>query len=504
MLYLYHSRIFAAVLPGVTDASKVEGIVVPADENTGIACDIKGFAKDGRYIIFLPVRADISSLVLYPTDSEGHRLERIVHDFSKEELIIAAALPVSVMKSDLPCVEVEFVKNGGSLEEVEDSKDHSVYAFGNLTVTCSDETADSLGCDPVVKSRDRNMGQRGSVALRGHGNASWLLDKKSYNLELEAGSDLLSMGSAEKWILLANSVDKTLIRNRVFYRLAEDCGLKYTPEVRQTDLFIDGEYRGCYSLAEAVEAAPGRIDIAPGRDFLYRWGLPGPEAHQLPFMMFRDELTNVVELKSLKDVSSQRKGLDIAFEMMNAIRRTDDESYLDLIDLESWARYYWVQEFSKNTDATSRSVYTIWREDTGRMEMSPVWDMDQTAGVVEPFERPADYLYPTEWAVRHEEWYVPLFEHPSFENEVKRIYSEGGIDLAFDRCAGYVSEAAAEVKNGAVMNFTRWDVMGEPENNQIVRWMGESTLDTQTQWLEIWVAQRRDWIKEEMANETLE
>ncbi len=484
-------------LPGVTDASQVADIIIPADENPGLGFDVKGFMKDGQYILFLPVRADKSSLALYLLDAQGAPLELVTHDFeAQEELLIAGSLTVRVMQSDLPSLEINL--SGDDLCEVEASKDQTYVAGGDMVLSCSDDYADEHGCETVFKTRDSNWDINGSLTLWGHGNASWLLDKKSYDLKLESLPAILDMGESDRWVLLANAIDYTLLRNQVFYELAGDCGLAFTPLLRHVDLFIDGEYRGCYTMCQKVKAGSDMIDMNPGRDFLYKWGLPGENAHQLPRMIFRDKLTNVVELKETGDPSKAEEALDIAFRLVDAIADTSSDGYLEMVDLPGWARYYWIQEFAKNTDATSRSLYTVWLGDERKMIMSPIWDMDQTAGVQEPFDRPADYIYPTEWAVRCEEWYVPLFEHKSFSDEVERIYRDEDLGEKFVKCAAEIPEKARAIRKSAEMNFTRWDVLEEPQNNQIVRYMGESTIDTQVEWLSEWCRQRAEWIAQEM------
>ena len=506
-VYSVYSRRDISRLPGVTDPMQVADIEAYPEDNPGLGFDIRAFKKDGVFILFLPVRVDESSLVFYILDSEGNALDRVAHDFSSEgEYLICGALPVKVMRSDLPSLEISLVK--GTLDEVEESKDQLFRAGGDMVLSCSDEMAGRLGCETVVKSRDREYSLPGSLELWGHGNASWLLDKKSYDIKLETWPEILDMGSGDRWVLLANAIDLTLLRNEVFLDMADKCSLPYTPKLRHVDLFVDGEYRGCYSLAQKVETGEERVAIIPGRDYFYRWGLPGRESdkvpadpgdtrvvYQLPRLIFRDKLTNVVELKDVGDVFSSREALDIAFDTMDAVADTDSDRYLDRIDVKNWARYYWVQEFSKNTDATSRSLYTFWEGDEKRMVMGPVWDMDQTAGVEEPFDRPADYIYPTEWAVRCEEWYVPLFEHKSFSEVVNEVYRDEDLAAVFAHCIEEIPERAAAVRRSAEMNFIRWDCLDEPQNNQIVRYMGQSTIDTQVEWLYQWCLQRLEWIE---------
>jgi len=500
ILYIVCQRGSGNSLPGVSSDSQVAGIVVPADENEGISYDVSGFLKDGGYILFLPTRASLSSVVFYAVDSEGRYLERYEHDFSQEGVLIGESIPVASMKSPLPTLEISFGNGKGDLEDIESSKDHSVWSYGDMVLSCGDEMADENGWEAEVMSRDGSWRTPASLGMRGHGNITWELDKKAYNIKLENAMDLLGMGKACDWILLANSDDYSLIRNEVFLNLAKEMGISYQSELQQIDLFIDGDYRGTYSLATRVQIDSARVGIARDHDYLFKWGLQDENSHPVVSETFRDEYTSVVEVMDNLDDGKTDEALAIAQHFITEIETASEDDPLSDIDLTSFARYYWVQEFAKNTDATSRSFYTIWHADEGVMEVGPVWDMDRTAGVVEPFERGPDYLYPTNWAVREEEWFVPLFKNKAFVAEVRRVYEEEDLKDIFSECVYEIPERIENIRQSANMNFIRWDVLGVEQNNHILKWMGESTFDTQTEWVMAWLSQRCDFIEEAMSS----
>jgi len=498
IFFLYKTKAFSKVsLPGVSDASQVTGILLPADENEGVSFDLKAYEKDGEYLLFLPARADISDLTIYMLGEGDEPLERARLDLSGGVCLLHEAIVLRAYQSLLPSVEISFSGTGSSLEEVEDDKDHEFRAFGDMVVSCTDEAALQNGWETVVSSRNLDYGLKGSMSLRGHGNASWLLDKKSYNVYWENLADVLSMGMDDEWVLLADGIDRTLLRNQVFYDMAEKCGIRYSPKLRKVELFIDGDYRGVYSLTTKVRINENSVDIRQGHDFLYRWGMPGDEARPLSSFVFRDEPTNVVEVRDLKDESVREKAFKIADDLMLKIEDTSSDECLSMIDMESWAKYYWIQELGKNTDATSRSLYTVWMADEGRMYMNPVWDMDQTAGVVEPYMREVDYLYPQEWAVRYEEWYKPLFEHGEFAQKVDEVYRRSDMADVMDECIKAIPQKAEDIRTAAMMNFLRWDILDEPQNNRIYFYMEDTSWDAQVEWLHIWLKYRKEWIDEE-------
>ena len=60
------------------------------------------------------------------------------------------------------------------------------------------------------------------ASIQGRGNSNWTaLGKKPYSVKLTEEADLLSLGCAKKWILLANAFDASHIRNKVIYDFAD-------------------------------------------------------------------------------------------------------------------------------------------------------------------------------------------------------------------------------------------------------------------------------------------
>ena len=72
--------------------------------------------------------------------------------------------------------------------------------------------------------------------MNGRGNATWeKSEKKPYSIKLQGEADLLEMGSAEKWILLANAQDPSHIRNKLADDLARALGFPYTAQAEWVD-----------------------------------------------------------------------------------------------------------------------------------------------------------------------------------------------------------------------------------------------------------------------------
>ena len=480
----YYSRPLKT--PDNTAAVSPSGILVPQNENPGLFFDVKGFSNSGGFYIFLPCGADTGHLTFYSTDESGLPLQRFTHDFSDGSFDMNGT-EVFALKSSLPSVNISIAPSQPSLDEIEGSEDHSKSTRGSFE----------------LYEPDGNV-TREAVTLRGRGNTSWTEDKKSYQAELEKPKDLVSMGRAEKWVLLANASDHSLLRNEVFLSLAREMGLKYTPELRQTDLFINGEYRGCYSLCTRVEKGRGRVDI-DNNDYLYRIGM---DKDSYSFFLYDDESKKGTEEYSkiygeVRDCRDRAVIDRAAPYLQTAVNELyDPGSDLSGIDLDSLCRYYWLQEFSKTTDPTLRSVYLYRKSDEDLMYFGPAWDYDRTAGIIEMPFREEDYLWPNGWTAREQDYYKSLFKNPVFTDMVYITYEKYDLGSIFLKASEELPERIENIRQSAEMNFIRWDVLNREENNKIAEVYGDTSYVSHLKWLSEWLKMRAEWIEEELEKET--
>ena len=126
------------------------------------------------------------------------------------------------------------------------SKDYYIYA----TLIYVDE-------DDVVTQYD-------SVSIRGRGNSTWSVSKKPYRIKFKSKEKFLGKGhaKAKSWTLIANALDKTLIRNAVTFAMGDFLGLKFNPSRKYIDLTLNGTFMGNYMISDHVEVRSKRVDIA--------------------------------------------------------------------------------------------------------------------------------------------------------------------------------------------------------------------------------------------------
>lgn len=89
--------------------------------------------------------------------------------------------------------------------------------------------------------------------------------KYSYKIKLDTKADLFGMGESKHWALISNYFDVTNMRNKLTYDLSGMMGMPYC-ESRWVVVYLNGEYKGLYSLVESIRIDEGRVDITDWED----------------------------------------------------------------------------------------------------------------------------------------------------------------------------------------------------------------------------------------------
>lgn len=101
-----------------------------------------------------------------------------------------------------------------------------------------------------------------TATIKGRGNTTWGWDKKPYKLKLDTKESLLGMNSNKHWVLLANCMDRTMMRNLVAMKISSMAtNLEWTPSCVPVELYIGGVHQGTYLLIEQVRVGSNRVNI---------------------------------------------------------------------------------------------------------------------------------------------------------------------------------------------------------------------------------------------------
>lgn len=299
--------------------------------------------------------------------------------------------------------------------------------------------------------------------MRARGNVTFFEDKKPYQINLAEMKDLTGSGPQDKYVLLANRQDQSLIRNSLVFKLAKDVGLINTPESIFLDLYINSDYRGSYQLCDKIDTGENSVEIDTETNRVqtdYLLSLEYNAQDRLedePYAIQTDFGQNAVIKRPKMPTEAQ---IDFIKNDFNSLQREIKNGNLERIDLNSFSSKYLVEEFSKNLDAmhTSQNFY----RDRDTIFAGPVWDYDKTLGnpLIE-HNRPVDFQEPrgiyAATVQNGASWWYDLYNLEVFRRSSVKIYEErllpsvGDIlDREIDDLTGYIWESAR-------MDNVRWD-----------------------------------------------
>lgn len=202
---------------------------------------------DARHLLGKPVK----SCIWYVGEQEVQRSRRLKGYIPQSEDVESF-------------IRVEVTLEDGSV--LSDSRYLSVLPV--LYVTCDTAYEEMTKEDTVSASMllsgssyTTDESYDGEVTLHVRGNSTESLRKKPFKLKLSKKTGLLGMGKQKHWVLLANAIDSTLLRDQLVYEMVAALGAETTMDSRQVSLVYNGEYQGVYQLCEQVRIGENRIDI---------------------------------------------------------------------------------------------------------------------------------------------------------------------------------------------------------------------------------------------------
>ncbi len=137
--------------------------------------------------------------------------------------------------------------------------------------TEEENTSIKLVGNDTYQNEDYWYDGTGQVKLRG--NSTAYRPKRPFKLKLSEKADLLGLGAEQNedgtsksytskhWVLLANDIDHSLLRNKLLYDFSGDIGTEFYFKSTNVTLIYNGQYEGVYQLCEHRRVDPGRIDI---------------------------------------------------------------------------------------------------------------------------------------------------------------------------------------------------------------------------------------------------
>ena len=309
-----------------------------------------------------------------------------------------AVLETAVWFSKLPVVYIDTV-DGSDIAFKADEKSANVRVQGNA---------------------EFKLQYDGAAKVKGRGNSTWGLPKKPYKVKLDKKTDMFGFGKNKHWVLLANFIDVSSMRNKLAYDMSGEFGLTYQAST-WVEVVFNGRFDGTYQFGEHVRIDSTRVDIfdwegeSEDRGYSeedmswvdddesiavtggYLWELSaeydevskfkidvngdGESDGDIPVMFKYPEFAATSD--RMMDWSSNFWS-DVYTSWTSLRNTTADgsKSWKDLCDIDSMVSYWLINEIFGNHDAWYKSRY-CYKDFDGKLTFGPVWDFDWGLGSVE-------------------------------------------------------------------------------------------------------------------------
>lgn len=347
------------------------------------------------------------------------------------------------------------------------------------------------------------------ASIKGRGNSSWGMPKKSYSIKLDKKSKVLGMSKSKRWVLIANYSDKTLIRNDLASYLANNIftNMDWSPEFKAVELSINGEYKGSYLLGEQIKIDEKRInieDISEAKNIEDGGFILEINARQDEAYNFVTTHGVAISLKDPDEVSAEiqtrvhdivQLAEDVIFSSTFADINpaTGKANYESVIDVDSLIDWYFVNELAKNRDcANFSSIYLYYDPSDKLLHMGPVWDFDIGFGN-DGETQCYDYKG---WYISSNIWFEQLSKDPNFVQRVKDRWN--AVYSKVVESADVIYVKAEYLAKSADMNFKRWTILGAYVWPNPDGYLLRRTYMSEVDWLYNWYVNRINWINTEI------
>ena len=290
---------------------------------------------------------------------------------------------VEVTNSGLPVAVLE--SNGGSKE----------WPEAGLNVLAKDEDWDENDYFTLYNADGTVDVEENLCTVRLRGNSTQNFPKLPFALKFKDKVGPQGMPTDKRWELLANWMDRTMLRNAVAQDVAQRTaaalsdGLGWNPHGVSVELIINGRHVGNYYLIEKVKIDADRINIKDCWEDVVDGGNANPTVADCGYLLeFDDAMDEVNYFRT-------GRGLPVMFKdevpengtLFNAVKDKVEAIEANLeagtyaaayeqLDINSVIDYFLVQELVFNNEYKHpKSVY-MYMDGDNKLTAGPVWDFD--------------------------------------------------------------------------------------------------------------------------------
>lgn len=301
------------------------------------------------------------------------------------------------------------------------------------------------------------------LKIKIRGNTSSYSEKKPYKIILDNPLDLTNSGnkySHSEWILLNTG---STINNFLGETIANSAGVEWVAHGVYVNLILNGDYKGIYTLIEAVSQSDSRGLVNKGgvifENDAYFWN-----ADWMYFKLYGqiDQMGYTFKYPTLN--SSEDQIIFSVYEYMQHfvdLAYSNDESAWGYADLDNFVSYMIAKDLTANGDAGGTNIYYYINdfdsEDQSKrmLKIGPLWDFDTVGDINMNGER---FIY-NAYSSQHNDAFLPFVNNDEFNVAYWKKWNELSNDILNDI---YVSldelclHQGKDINQSRYLNSLRW------------------------------------------------
>lgn len=304
--------------------------------------------------------------------------------------------------------------------------------------------------------------------IRGRGNSTWSYPKKPYALKLDSKASILGMPKHKRWVLLANWMDRTILRNRVAFTIADKTCLEWTPRGEFVEVILNGKHVGNYYLCEQIKVDKNRVNINEMEEtdtegdaitggYLMELDTYYDEVNKfkssikkLPYM-FKEPDEDVLNSQQFAYMQNYVNKLE---EVLYSDIAFAAREYANYIDVDTYIDWWLVHELTFNGEPNHPKSSYMHKDKLGKLKAGPVWDFDW--GTFVPTNttlRLSDALY-----------YGRLLSDPAFVARVKERWAE--LKPKFEEIPAFIESEKVRLSKSADINIKLWPISSRTNGDE--------------------------------------
>lgn len=303
-----------------------------------------------------------------------------------------------------------------------------------------------------------------TLSVRGRGNSTWGMNKKPMRMKFDSKTSICGFTKAKNYVLLANYIDPSHMRNALALWFARRLGLTFTNHTLPVNVYVNDSYRGMYLMTEKIGINKASVDIDETTGMLFELGKEFDEKYKfksagydLPVMVKDPDFDELYEddpegMTPEERLAIWREDFENAESLASEGR--GDEAF----DLQSAVDYFLVMNFAANDEIGFPKSVFLYKENLSPESLyhfGPVWDVDvafnfYTSESSDSMRSPEHNL----WAFG---LLWDLYDMPQFQELYLQRLKELREEI-YPEMMQWIREYAYTIEPGAKLDGQEWNV----------------------------------------------